>query len=49
LFVDIPATCIAPAILGLALSAVARSNEHIMPLLGVTVMAQLVFSGGMFR
>ncbi|MDT5096381.1 MAG: transport system ATP-binding/permease protein [Mycobacterium sp.] len=47
LFVDIAATCDASAILGLPLSAVARSNEHIVPLLVVTVMAQLVFSGGL--
>jgi hypothetical protein len=33
--------------LGLALSAVARSNDQIMPLLVVAVMSQLVFSGGM--
>ncbi len=47
LFVDVAATCVASAILGLALSALARSNEQIMPLLVVAVMAQLVFSGGM--
>ncbi len=47
LFVDIAATCVASAILGLALSALARSNEQIMPMLVVAVMAQLVFSGGM--
>ena len=33
--------------LGLALSAVAKSNDQIMPLLVVAVMSQLVFSGGM--
>jgi hypothetical protein len=32
---------------GLALSALAKSNEQIMPLLVVAVMSQLVFSGGM--
>jgi hypothetical protein len=47
LFVDIAATCVASAILGLALSALARSNEQIMPLLVVSIMSQLVFSGGM--
>jgi len=47
LFVDIAATCVASALLGLALSALARSHEQIMPLLVVAVMAQLVFSGGM--
>ena len=33
--------------LGLALSALAKSSEQIMPLLVVAVMSQLVFSGGM--
>ena len=47
LFVDVAATCVASAMLGLALSAVARSNDQIMPLLVVAVMSQLVFSGGM--
>ncbi|GAB7144237.1 ATP transporter ATP-binding protein/permease [Mycobacterium riyadhense] len=47
LFVDVAATCVASAMLGLALSAVAKSNEQIMPLLVVAVMSQLVFSGGM--
>ena len=32
---------------GLALSALARSTEQIMPLLVVAIMSQLVFSGGM--
>ncbi|BBZ44249.1 ABC transporter ATP-binding protein [Mycobacterium parmense] len=47
LFADIASTCVASAMLGLALSAVAKSNEQIMPLLVVAVMSQLVFSGGM--
>ncbi|SON58588.1 ABC transporter ATP-binding/permease protein [Mycobacterium simulans] len=47
LFVDVAATCVASAMLGLALSAIAKSNEQIMPLLVVAVMSQLVFSGGM--
>lgn len=47
LFADVTATCVASAMLGLALSAIAKSNEQIMPLLVVTVMSQLVFSGGM--
>ena len=33
--------------LGLLLSALARSNEQIMPLLVVSLMMQLVLSGGM--
>ena len=47
LFVDIAATTVASAMLGLVLSSLARSNEQIMPLLVVAVMSQLVFSGGM--
>jgi ABC-type multidrug transport system ATPase subunit len=47
LFVDIAATCVAAAMVGLALSALAKSNEQIMPLLVVAIMSQLVFSGGM--
>ncbi len=47
LFVDIAATCVASANLGLLLSALAKSNEQIMPLLVVAIMSQLVFSGGM--
>ena len=47
LFVTIAATTVASAMLGLLLSAVAKSNEQIMPLLVVAVMSQLVFSGGM--
>jgi ABC transport system ATP-binding/permease protein len=47
LFVDIAATTVASAMLGLALSAIAKTSEQIMPLLVVAVMSQLVFSGGM--
>jgi ABC transport system ATP-binding/permease protein len=47
LFVDVAGTCVASAMLGLALSAIAKSNDQIMPLLVVAVMSQLVFSGGM--
>jgi ABC-type multidrug transport system ATPase subunit len=47
LFVDIAVTCVAAAMVGLALSALAKSNEQIMPLLVVAIMSQLVFSGGM--
>lgn len=47
LFIDIAATCVASANLGLLLSALAKSNEQIMPLLVVAIMSQLVFSGGM--
>jgi len=47
LFVVMAATTVASAMVGLALSALAKSNEQIMPLLVVAVMSQLVFSGGM--
>ena len=47
LFVDIAVACVAAAMVGLALSALAKSNEQIMPLLVVAIMSQLVFSGGM--
>ncbi|OIN82518.1 ATP-binding cassette domain-containing protein [Mycobacterium malmoense] len=47
LFVTVAATCVAAAILGMALSAIAQSQDQIMPLLVVSIMSQLVFSGGM--
>lgn len=47
LFVVMGATTVTAAMVGLALSAMAKSNEQIMPLLVVAVMSQLVFSGGM--
>jgi hypothetical protein len=47
LFVDVAATTVASAMLGLLLSSIAKSNDQIMPLLVVAVMSQLVFSGGM--
>jgi len=47
LFLNVAATCVAAAILGLALSSLARSTEQIMPLLVVLVISQLVFCGGM--
>ncbi|MGB2810493.1 MAG: ATP-binding cassette domain-containing protein, partial [Mycobacterium sp.] len=47
LFVSMAATTITAAMVGLALSALAKSNEQIMPLLVVAIMSQLVFSGGM--
>jgi ABC-type multidrug transport system ATPase subunit len=47
LFVDMAASTVTAAMVGLALSALAKSNEQIMPLLVVAVMSQLVFSGGM--
>jgi ABC transport system ATP-binding/permease protein len=47
LFITVAGTCVASAILGLLLSAVAQSNEQIMPLLVVSIMSQLVLAGGM--
>lgn len=47
LFVVMGATTVTAAMVGLALSAMAKSAEQIMPLLVVAVMSQLVFSGGM--
>jgi hypothetical protein len=47
LFVTVAATCVASAILGMALSAIAQSQDQIMPLLVLSIMSQLVFSGGM--
>ncbi|QNI05849.1 ATP-binding cassette domain-containing protein [Mycobacterium kubicae] len=47
LFVTVAATCVASALLGMAMSAVAQSQDQIMPMLVVSIMSQLVFSGGM--
>jgi ABC-type multidrug transport system ATPase subunit len=47
LFVTVAGTCVASAILGLMLSAVAQTTEQIMPLLVVSIMSQLVLAGGM--
>ncbi len=47
LFIGMAATTVCAATVGLALSALAKSNEQIMPLLVVAIMSQLVFSGGM--
>ncbi|SPM38478.1 ABC transporter ATP-binding protein, partial [Mycobacterium numidiamassiliense] len=47
LFVTVAATCVGAALLGMALSALAQSQDQIMPMLVVSIMSQLVFSGGM--
>ena len=47
LFLSVAGTSVAATVLGLALSALARSNEQIMPMLVVLVISQLVFGGGM--
>ena len=46
LWFGVALTCVAAAMVGLALSSVVKTNSQIMPLLIVTVMCQLVFSGG---
>jgi ABC-type multidrug transport system ATPase subunit len=47
LFVTVAGTCVASAVLGMALSSIAKSQDQIMPLLVTAIMSQLVFSGGM--
>jgi hypothetical protein len=44
--VGVAATCVISGLLGLLLSALARPNEQIMPLLVVSIMSQLVLAGG---
>ena len=45
LFVDVAATAVAAAVLGLAISAVYRSSNQYIPLVAVACIAQLVFAG----
>jgi ABC-type multidrug transport system ATPase subunit len=47
LFFGMAATTVTAAMVGLALSALAKTSEQIMPLLVIAIMSQLVFSGGM--
>lgn len=47
LYVVLAATAIVSAIVGLALSSLARTNEWILPMLVVVIMLSIVFSGGM--
>jgi hypothetical protein len=47
LFFGMAAATVCAATVGLALSALAKTSEQIMPLLVVAIMSQLVFSGGM--
>ncbi|MCZ4590051.1 ATP-binding cassette domain-containing protein [Rhodococcus opacus] len=47
LLVDIALTACCCVMVGLLLSALARSSDQVMPLLVVTVMAQLVMCGGL--
>jgi ABC-type multidrug transport system ATPase subunit len=47
LFITVAGTCVASAVLGLLLSALAQTSEQITPLLVVSIMSQLVLAGGM--
>jgi ABC-type multidrug transport system ATPase subunit len=46
LFVDVAATCVTAAIVGLFVSALAQNSNQVLPLMVVTLMAQLVLAGG---
>ncbi|HEU4359878.1 MAG TPA: ATP-binding cassette domain-containing protein [Mycobacterium sp.] len=48
LYLALAVTTVVSAVIGLALSSLARSTEQILPLLVVVIMVSLVFSGGMF-
>jgi ABC-type multidrug transport system ATPase subunit len=45
-FVGVAATSVAAAVLGLAVSALARTGDQVIVLLAATLMAQLVLAGG---
>ncbi len=45
-FVGVAATCVVAVVLGLAVSAVARTGDQVIVLLAMTLMAQLVLAGG---
>jgi len=47
LYVTLAATAVVSALVGLAMSAVAKSTEQILPLLVVAIMLSIVFSGGL--
>ncbi|WP_006245987.1 ATP-binding cassette domain-containing protein [Mycolicibacterium tusciae] len=46
LFVGVAATCVTAAVLGLALSSLARTNDQVIMLLAAALVTQLVFAGG---
>lgn len=46
LFAGVAATCVAAMVLGLALSAFARTGDQVIVLLAIALMAQLVLAGG---
>lgn len=47
LFAVLTVTAVAATTLGLAMSALARSHEQLLPMLVVSIMAQIVFTGGL--
>lgn len=47
LYLTLAATAMASAMLGLALSSLAKTTEQILPMLVVVIMLSLVFAGGM--
>jgi ABC-type multidrug transport system ATPase subunit len=47
LYVGIAATCVASAIVGLFVSALAQNSNQVLPLTVVTLMVQVVLAGGM--
>ena len=47
LVLAVAATCVASTLLGLLLSALARSDMHLLLLVGVGVVAQILLSGGL--
>jgi ABC-type multidrug transport system ATPase subunit len=47
LFVGIAATCVASAVVGLFVSALAQNSNQVLPLTVVTLMVQVVLAGGM--
>jgi ABC transport system ATP-binding/permease protein len=49
LYVTLALTAIVSALVGLALSSLARSTEQILPMLVVTIMASMVLAGGLIQ
>lgn len=49
LYVTLALTAIVAAMVGLALSSLARSSEQILPMLVVTIMASMVLAGGLIQ
>jgi ABC-type multidrug transport system ATPase subunit len=47
LYLTLAATAVVAAVLGLAMSSLAKSTEQVLPMLVVSIMASMVFSGGL--